>query len=452
MPIVNEELSERELEILGLLATGVSNKEIASQLSISTNTVKVHVRNIFAKTGASTRTEAVLYAMKSGLIPPATVTPELEDLLADKPEVGGPGEAVEALPASLPTAALSDDRRVMRMVPFWVVWLAIFAVVAAALAGFWAWRTAESTQATLAPVSSQDEARWKTLAPMTVARYGLAGEAFEGFIYAIAGQTGSGPTGAVERYNPIDNSWKRLAEKPTPVYEVSAAVSGGEIYVPGGRLSANQATNVLEIYNPRLNNWRQGSPLPVSLSGYAMASYEGRLYLFGRWDGTQFVDTVYRYTPADDHWTLVAHLPAVRGYSAAVTIGRRIYILGGFDGQKGLSDNLTYQPDLEGGDVLWEEVTELPARRYGMGGVSIGELAVLIGGIQEKESLSSLMYLPYTGEWRTFRGLESQSPVYPGTTALGNFVYVMGGQVAGQPSAQHLAYQAIYTVSFPVIR
>jgi DNA-binding NarL/FixJ family response regulator len=64
----NSELSERELEILRLVATGASNKEIASRLTISTNTVKVHLRNIFAKVGAASRTEAALYAVRTGLV------------------------------------------------------------------------------------------------------------------------------------------------------------------------------------------------------------------------------------------------------------------------------------------------------------------------------------------------------------------------------------------------
>ena len=68
--VENNGLSDRELEILQLVATGASNKEIAQQLYISNNTVKVHLRNIFAKIGATSRTEAAMYAVQQGLVQP----------------------------------------------------------------------------------------------------------------------------------------------------------------------------------------------------------------------------------------------------------------------------------------------------------------------------------------------------------------------------------------------
>jgi NarL family two-component system response regulator YdfI len=63
-----EPLSERELEVLDLLAEGISNKLIAHRLSISEHTVKTHVASIFAKLGASSRTEAVSQAIRRGLV------------------------------------------------------------------------------------------------------------------------------------------------------------------------------------------------------------------------------------------------------------------------------------------------------------------------------------------------------------------------------------------------
>jgi two-component system, NarL family, response regulator YdfI len=63
-----EPLSDRELEVLDLLAEGISNKLIAHRLSISEHTVKTHVASIFAKLGASSRTEAVSRAIRRGLV------------------------------------------------------------------------------------------------------------------------------------------------------------------------------------------------------------------------------------------------------------------------------------------------------------------------------------------------------------------------------------------------
>jgi two-component system, NarL family, response regulator YdfI len=63
-----EPLSGRELEVLDLLAEGLSNKLIAHRLNISEHTVKTHVASIFAKLGSSSRTEAVSQAIRRGLV------------------------------------------------------------------------------------------------------------------------------------------------------------------------------------------------------------------------------------------------------------------------------------------------------------------------------------------------------------------------------------------------
>jgi DNA-binding CsgD family transcriptional regulator/tetratricopeptide (TPR) repeat protein len=63
-------LSEREVDVLRLLATGKSNQDIALALVVSQSTVASHVRNIFNKTGVANRTEASVYAHRHGLVEP----------------------------------------------------------------------------------------------------------------------------------------------------------------------------------------------------------------------------------------------------------------------------------------------------------------------------------------------------------------------------------------------
>jgi two-component system NarL family response regulator len=63
-------LTARELEVLRLVARGMSNREVADQLFISENTVKNHMRNILEKLHLHSRMEAVMYAVRKRLLDP----------------------------------------------------------------------------------------------------------------------------------------------------------------------------------------------------------------------------------------------------------------------------------------------------------------------------------------------------------------------------------------------
>ncbi len=68
MPETTVSLTEREMEVLRLLVQGQSNKEIAQALQIVEDTVKTHIKHILAKLSVQSRTQAVLYAIRLGLV------------------------------------------------------------------------------------------------------------------------------------------------------------------------------------------------------------------------------------------------------------------------------------------------------------------------------------------------------------------------------------------------
>lgn len=67
-PGAAQALTAREVEVLGMMAEGLGNKEIAARLGISVHTVKFHVASIFAKLGVESRTEAVTVGVRRGLV------------------------------------------------------------------------------------------------------------------------------------------------------------------------------------------------------------------------------------------------------------------------------------------------------------------------------------------------------------------------------------------------
>jgi DNA-binding NarL/FixJ family response regulator len=70
-------LSDREMDILRLVAEGLSNQEIASRLYVTGQTVKFHLSNIYRKLGVGNRTEASRFAFRTGVVDPVSAAPEL---------------------------------------------------------------------------------------------------------------------------------------------------------------------------------------------------------------------------------------------------------------------------------------------------------------------------------------------------------------------------------------
>ncbi|MCC6189659.1 MAG: hypothetical protein IT318_11540 [Anaerolineales bacterium] len=443
------ELSEREREILILVATGASNKLIAQQLVISPNTVKVHLRNIFAKVGAASRTEAALYAIREGLV---LVTSDAPVVAADE----GPTAQAEAAEATPQTTSLAPGPLPAPAAgprPAWQRWASPL-VIAVALVSVLALvyvrvRPLAAPTPTLAPPTPLP--RWITRADMPTARTGLAVATYENQIYAIAGETVNGIAGTVERYDPATNTWTTLRPKPQPVTDVGAAVIGGRIYVPGGRQPSGAVTDVLEVYDPRQDEWDTRAPLPVALSAYALADFEGHLFLLGGWDGQRYVASVYEYSPDQDEWTERAPMPTARGFSGAAAASGRIYVMGGQDAAGPLATNEEYAPEQDGGSTAWQARAPLPQPRCRMGIVSVANIVHIVGGEGGAQPMAPLEYFPQSNEWKTFETPAGPSWSGLGLTVVETVLHAIGGRQSITATTQHQSYQAIYTVSIPVI-
>jgi DNA-binding CsgD family transcriptional regulator/N-acetylneuraminic acid mutarotase len=420
-------LSGRESEILILVAKGASNKEIARDLHISSNTVKVHMRNIFAKIDANSRTEAAMYAVNTGLV-----------------EIEGNGVASDRQPRP-------DDNNRLVLIAIGV--FSIFLVIVM-IAISMNRQAAESTLANSNPPVLDDAQRWQYKAPMTEARKDLALISYGGFIFAIGGENERNVTGTVESYDPIQDKWATLKSKPVPVSNISAAIIRGKVYVPGGITSSSEVTNVLEIYSPNDDEWERGSDLPVGLSSYGMVSYEGYLYLFGGWDGNQVVNSVFQYNPDADQWQELTAMPTARAYHGVSVIDEKIYVIGGYDGEKALSTNEVYSPDLEDGTGSpWELDQPLPTSRYAMGVASLADRIYVVGGETNQEETLEFMELSTESDnWEVFSELVDADWSHLGAVPVGTHLYLIGGELDGNLTNQNLAYQVLYTIAIPIVR
>ncbi len=433
-------LSKRELEVLQEVAKGSSNQEIARELVISINTVRVHLRNIFGKLKVQSRTEATMWAVKEGWITPPQSAAEAETEAGDDEE-------------TMPMPSLG--------VPRLISWQRIYLAVAVAVAimvfatplikPIFSARNKDAIPPPPLNTSSSTPSlvsdRWVRQVEMSAPRSRMALLAWQNKLYLIGGERSSGVTGLVEVFDPISKSWQEIAGKPTLGKDIQGVIIGNQILVAGGCNNNKQPTNALEILDTKANTWRSNAQeMPEALCAYAAAAYNDELYVIGGWNGKEYVDSIYVYNPQSDEWRqLKQSYPLKTGYASAISIGDDLVVAGGYDGKKEFANVYIFN-DKSG---QWREGPSLIYPRGGLSLAVAGNNLYAIGGgvnvppaANEKLNLKEMVWqeieTPYLDKWHTY-----------GAAVIGSELFTAGGWQTEYPDTL-LSYQTVYKIFIPL--
>ena len=439
--LLHTPLSERELEILRLVAQGKSNKEIASELFISVNTVKVHLAKIFQRIGVASRTEATLYAIEHEHVenPNHTLVSPQEEQSEPRVELVVP----ETVTVERPLVKLSLGEIFRKF--WWAFGVALLVLVSLTVAWDQGWIFPQPTPDPI--LAAMNEDRWKELAPMSVARANMAVTVYDNKIYVIGGETEEGVTGLMEVYDIATNTWARLPDKPTPVTNAKAVVVGGKIYVPGGRNAIHNSTNTVESFDPSLNRWQIEKSLPEPSSNYALTAIEGKIYLFGGQSNEKITREIFSFDPDTKLWKKEAELPTLLSDFAAIGLNNDIIIIGGTDENKENLPIRSFKPDGGNESLTWKVVGELP---FPCSPCHVNSI------------LDSIYLTNANGIWQLQKGtdnwllLSPSSPSYElskihATTNSLNDIYIFPNEGENNTSSSLYSVKVLYTISFPGI-
>jgi len=435
-------LSDREMEILRLVATGATNQQIARGLVISANTVKVHLRNIYAKLGVQSRTEATMVAVRQGWVTvPRAVGAILEPEVLEATTEPAPTVLDLATPSPAPTwSRVSPVKRLGLLAALLVaLLLAVLPEVLEGQGNNGVPNPIQGVFPTATAPTGAPAARWRTRAQMPTPRDGLAVVEFRGLIYAIGGVDNDGVTGKVEVYDPQTDSWTVRRAKPVPVAFAQAVAVGDKIYVPGGIGSDQQAQDVLEIYDPAQDRWETGETLPRALGAYAAAAQGENLFLFGGFDGQAYLNSVYHYDVQSGRWEERKPMTQARGFLGAAAMGDLIYVVGGLDGDSESRRCDIYDPASD----TWTPRAWMHAGRGGLALVAVREHLYAVGGGMEGYLASGERYDRRLDEWTRI-----ETPVTAEWWGLGAAyvkpnIYAIGGWSGGNLSTNE-SYQALF--------
>ncbi len=445
MSELGEPLSERELDVLQYVVEGATNREIADALSISPNTVKVHLRNIYSKLGVSTRTEATTVALLQGAVSiPGIETdqdaPRSSAEHGDEAAAEGFGPDVEPEVKTESAAPPVEPRPAPRRSRS-LVWLVIGLLVVVLVAGglvlarpLWDAIAATEPPAPTAPPTvelfqeTQIAENWLQSRAMPAGRAGMAVATVGLNIYQIGGETEAGVDNAVAMFNSAERQWYEAAPKLTAVTDAAAGVLAGEIYVAGGRRENGQATTIVEAYSPLNDGWRSVTELPRPVASAVALVEGGLLYLFGGEANGEALGDAHVYDPAGQEWRPLPPMSQPRSGASGGIMNGEFYIVGGRDGERLLDSCERYNPV----DESWQSCPSLLQARANAGAATLLNKLYLFGGEGEGALAASEIYQAGAESWQ-----ELESPMLetaaswerPGVAVVETRLYVFGGEL-----------------------
>jgi N-acetylneuraminic acid mutarotase len=268
-------------------------------------------------------------------------------------------------------------------------------------------------------------------------------------VFHIGGETETGVTNQVNRFDTSTKTWSEMAAKPTAVADTTAAVLFGEIYVPGGIGEDGRPTNIVEAYSPANNAWRPIASLPKPLSGSLTVSDNSFLYSLGGWDGSQYLDDVFVYDASSDSWRPLASLPVALASAAGGVISGEIFVLGGENETAVLDTCYVYNIETD----TWDSCPAMLHPRANAGAAAILNKLYVLGGDawEDGETPFGEMYDPNTGIWQVVNTpmLENEDAWTDlGVTHVETKIYALGGKIGNTRSDQNYTYSPMVYQTF----
>src|SRR5688572_20876796 len=133
--------------------------------------------------------------------------------------------------------------------------------------------------------------------------------------------------------------WKKGAPFPEADEELYGVPVNGKLYVFGG-WDGGKARGVAYEYNPVIDRWTKKTSMPVPAHHAALAAANGKIYVMGGFvppkdtaipvgGAWEPIDNAWEYDPAGDSWKSLPPLPGKRGSAIAAEVGGKIYVIGG---------------------------------------------------------------------------------------------------------------------------